>query len=123
MAQETQAHKFDNLVKISANKAIRDIISISKPSKNTYVSCQKGNQTRSSFKEKEYYTSQPLELVHTDLCGPMRTQSINGDKYFMLCINDYSRMKWVQFLKHNLKAFDMFKVFKNQVENQMPKVR
>lgn len=37
----------------------------------------------------------------------------------MLCINDYSRMKWVQFLKHKSEALDMFKVFKNQVENQI----
>lgn len=37
----------------------------------------------------------------------------------MLCINDYSRMTWVQFLKHKSKLFDTFKVFKNQVENQI----
>ena len=70
---------------------------------------------------KEYYTSKPLEIIHIDLCGSMRTQSINGDKYFILFINDYSRMTWVQLLKHKYEAFEMFKAFKNQVENQIKK--
>ena len=112
---------FDNLVKTSSKKAIIDIPNIGNPSNNICASCQKGKLTITSFKAKEYYSSKPLELVHTYLCGPMRTQSINGEKYFMLCIDDYSKMTWVMFLKRKYKAFEMFKVFKNQVENQIGK--
>jgi len=82
-------------------------------------SCQKGKLTRSTFNTKEYYFGKPLELVHIDLCGPMRTQSLNGDKYFMLCIDDYSRMIWILFLKHKSEALENFDTFKNLAENQV----
>jgi len=60
-----------------------------------------------------------LELVHIDLCGPTRTQSLQGENYFMLLINDYSRMKWVTFLKEKSEAFQKFKSFKALVENEI----
>jgi transposase InsO family protein len=60
----------------------------------------------------------PLELVHTDLCGPTRTQSLQGEKYFMFLIDDYSRMTWVTFLKEKYEAFEKFKEFKALVENK-----
>jgi len=65
--------KFDNLVKITSKGEIRDIPSIRKSPNSICSSCQKGKLTRSTFKTKEYHSSKPLELVHTDLCGPMRT--------------------------------------------------
>lgn len=49
-------------------------------------------------------------------------QSINGDRYFMLCIDYYTRMKMIQFLKHKSKALDMFKNFKRQLENQLGRI-
>jgi len=110
---------FESLVNIFSKRVIRDIPSISKPSNDIFDSYQKGKEIWARLKVKEYYTSKPLEIIHTDLCGPMRTQSINEDKYFMLFIDDYSRMTWVQFLKHKFEAFQMFKAFKNQVENHI----
>lgn len=53
-----------------------------------------------------------LDLVHTDLCGPTRVRSMQGDKYFMLLIDDYSRMMWVTFLREKSKALKKFKIFK-----------
>lgn len=104
---------FRNLSKIGSNKAVRDLPVISSAQDNACEACQKGKQTRASFKPKEHNTSNPLELVHTDLCGPMRTQSLSGDKYFMLFIDDFSRMTWVMFLRHKNEALENFKVFKN----------
>jgi hypothetical protein len=71
-----------------------------------------------SFKTKEYATSKPLELVHTDLCGPTRTKSLQGESYFMFLIDDYTRMTWVTFLKNKSEAFEKFKAFKALVENE-----
>ncbi|KAI3746827.1 hypothetical protein L6452_09268 [Arctium lappa] len=44
-------------------------------------------------------TSSPLELLHMDLCGPMRTQSLGGKKYMLVIVDDYSRYTWVKFLR------------------------
>ena len=52
--------------------------------------CARGKQHRSSFKtKKEISTSRPLELVHIDLCGPMRTQSLNHNKFVLVIVDDF----------------------------------
>ena len=47
-----------------------------------------------------YRVNEPLELVHTDLCGPMQEQSLGGNFYFLKFIDDFSRKAWVYFVKH-----------------------
>ncbi|GKA83570.1 retrovirus-related pol polyprotein from transposon TNT 1-94 [Tanacetum coccineum] len=62
--------------------------------------------------------SRHLELVYSDLCGLMDTDSLNGNRYFFLLIDAYSRMSWVHFLKCKSDAFETFKRFKALVEKQ-----
>ncbi|GJR98474.1 retrovirus-related pol polyprotein from transposon TNT 1-94 [Tanacetum coccineum] len=40
-----------------------------------------------------------LHTLHMDLCGPMRTESINGKKYVLVIVDDYTRFGWVRFLR------------------------
>jgi hypothetical protein len=72
---------------------------IIKPSNFVYRHYQHGKYTRVRFKTKENSTSKPLELVHTNLFGPTRTKSMQCEHYFILFIDDYTRMAWVPFLK------------------------
>ena len=90
---------FDNMVKVSKLGAVRNLPKITKPLNPICKHCQLGKQTRVWFKTKEHSITKPLELVHTDLCGPMRTESLQGDSYFMLFIDDFTTMCWVSFLK------------------------
>lgn len=60
----------------------------------------------------------PLALIHTDICGPMHEESLNGSKYFLLLVDDYSRMQWVYFLKQKNEALERIREFKVEVENQ-----
>lgn len=60
-----------------------------------------------------------MELVHIDVCGPTRIGSLNGGSYFMLLIDDYSIMTWVNFLMEKSQVLDRFKVFKFMVENEV----
>lgn len=83
--------------------------------------CQLGKLNESSFKNKYFSSENVLDLVHTDLGSPIRTKSFYGDRYFMLFVDDFSRMIWVVFLKEKSKAFHMFKVFKAQVKIGMSK--
>ena len=57
---------------------------------------------------KSYRACQPLEIMHSDICGPMQTTSIRGCKYFLTFIDDYSIKTWVYFLKHKYDAFSYF---------------
>ena len=62
--------------------------------------CSKGKMTRSSFPSKKIVsTSSPLELIHIDLCGPMRIQSYGGNRYMFVLVDDYSRFTWTLFLR------------------------
>jgi transposase InsO family protein len=57
--------------------------------------------------------------VHTDLVGPTTTKGLKGEKYFMLLVDDYTRMTVVCFLKSKSEAFENFKIYKEMVENEM----
>lgn len=59
-----------------------------------------------------------LEIIYSDLCGPMRASSTGGARYFMTLIDDHTRWCQVYFLKSKDEATDKFIEFKNFVENQ-----
>nr|GEW97896.1 retrovirus-related Pol polyprotein from transposon TNT 1-94 [Tanacetum cinerariifolium] len=62
-------------------------------------SCDLSKANRSSFKSKAVPSLKGrLNLLHMDLCGPMRVASINGKKYILLIVDDYSRYTWTLFL-------------------------
>ena len=71
-----------------------------------------------SRKKLEHSSTKPLDLVHTDLCGPTKRKGLNGEQYFMLLIDDYTMMKWVCPLNRKSKSFGCFKTFKELVENE-----
>nr|GFA42620.1 retrovirus-related Pol polyprotein from transposon TNT 1-94 [Tanacetum cinerariifolium] len=59
-----------------------------------------GKSTRKTHKPKSEDTNQEkLYLLHMDLCGPMRVESVNGKKYILVIVDDYSRFTWVKFLR------------------------
>uniref|UniRef100_A0A251SDS7 Putative zinc finger, CCHC-type n=1 Tax=Helianthus annuus TaxID=4232 RepID=A0A251SDS7_HELAN len=81
--------------------------------------CISGKQARKGFPNKtKWQATKPLQLIHSDICGPMRTESISGCRYFITFIDDYSRKTWVYFLKLKSEALNYFKLFKALTENQ-----
>nr|GFA55058.1 hypothetical protein [Tanacetum cinerariifolium] len=57
--------------------------------------CKQGKIHRKHHKSKTAFASnKPLYLLHMDLCGPMRFQSINGKRYVLVVVDDYSRYTW-----------------------------
>ena len=59
-----------------------------------------------------------MDLIHTDLWGPTKRKGLDGEKYFILLIDDYIRMTWVCLLKRKSEAYGCFKTFKELVENE-----
>ena len=110
---------FDHIISLRKNNVVKDIPAIKKPPNTICKYCQLGKQTHTYFKTKdELSTSRPLQLVHMDLCGPSRTKAPGGESYFMLIIDDFTRLTWVAFLKYKSEALDKFKIFKALAENQ-----
>ena len=52
-------------------------------------------------------------------CGTTKRKGLNGEKYFMILIDDYTRMTWVCLLNKKSKYFGCFKKFKEMVENEI----
>ena len=52
------------------------------------------------------------------MSGPLGTKGFYGERYFMILVDDFTRMMWVAFLKEKSKEFKKFKIFKNIVENE-----
>ncbi|GJR28766.1 retrovirus-related pol polyprotein from transposon TNT 1-94 [Tanacetum coccineum] len=62
--------------------------------------CQLGKSRKATHKPKTINTiTEVLHTLHMDLCGPLRVQSINGKKYILVIVEDYSRFTWVKFLR------------------------
>lgn len=97
---------------------VRDMPQIKKPPSTSCKPCHEGQQKKTKFHIKEYSTTKTLDLIHVDLVGPMRTKSLQGDRYFIMPTDDYSRMSWIGFLRDKLDAFQKFKAFKALVENK-----
>jgi len=84
----------------------------------TCVSCVATKQTRTpNHFPSTRITTAPLELIHTDLAGPMKIPSIGGARYFLLFIDDHTRYTMVYTLHQKSETFSKFKEYKALVEN------
>ena len=112
--------KFNNLIKIRRKKTLGGIPCLRKPDMSLCKNCQISKMRKKIFKNKDYHFEEVLELVHTDLCGPIEIESYNGDKYIYI-FDDYSRMMTIMYLKEKSKAFEKFKCYLARVEKETRK--
>lgn len=87
----------------------------------TCTICAQGKMTKAPFPKRSERSSDILEIVHSDVCGPMRTESIGKSKYFVTFIDDASRWCEVRFVRHKGEVLQIFKEYKAFVENQTGK--
>lgn len=77
--------------------------------------CMVGKQHRESLSKKSAWrTTKRLELIHVDICGPIKPESNSKKRYFITFIDNFSRKIWVYFLTKKyaaLETFNKFKVF------------
>lgn len=96
-------------------------VKVTNSDSKTCIPCIEGKQTRFSFKNEGSRATSQLEVIHSDLCGPMECNSLGGAKYFITFIDDYSRKVYVYFLKNKLDVTKVFHDFKCEVENELGK--
>ena len=81
-------------------------------------SCIGGKQSKAPFKSSTTTTSEPLELVHSDLCGKMGVKSVGGAEYFLTFLDQHTHYCWVYALKTKDQTFSCFRDWKAEVENR-----
>ena len=95
---------------------VRDLPTIDPPSHTCEV-CIIGKKARlPSPNGKSLRAKAPLQLVHTDICGPLDLVSLGGNRYFNIFIDDFRRKLWVYIIKEKSAIFTIFKNFKPLVE-------
>ena len=82
-------------------------------------SCLEGKMTKRPFKAKGNRATIQLELVHTNVCGPMSVQARGRYEYFITFTDDYSRYGYVYLMHHKSEAFDKFREYKAEAEKQL----
>nr|GEY77099.1 retrotransposon-related protein [Tanacetum cinerariifolium] len=91
---------FDTINLLSKNDIVTGLPKLKFVKDHLCSSCELGKAKRKSFQSKITPSSKRrLQLIHMDLCGPMRVASINGKKYVLVIVDDYSRYTWTYFLR------------------------
>lgn len=84
--------------------------------------CVLGKHARQPFQRSITKSSSVLEIIHTDVCGPMQTRSIQSSRYFLTFIDDYSRKVVVYGMAKKSMVLEIFKEFKLKAEQQTGKL-
>lgn len=74
--------------------------------------CIYGKMLKLLFPKTSWRAKTSLKLVHLDICGPMQTPTPRNKRYFILFVDDYTRMMSIYFLNQNSEAFSTFLQFK-----------
>ncbi|GJY34687.1 retrovirus-related pol polyprotein from transposon TNT 1-94 [Tanacetum coccineum] len=91
---------FDTINLLSKNDIVNGLPKLKFIKDHLCSSCELGKAKRKSFKTKTTPSSKRrLQILHMDLCGPMRVESFNGKKYVLVIVDDYSRFTWTHFLR------------------------
>ncbi|GJR50074.1 retrovirus-related pol polyprotein from transposon TNT 1-94 [Tanacetum coccineum] len=91
---------FGTINDLERKDLVRGLPSLKFDKNHLCSACQLGKSKKYTHKPKSENTI--MEVLHTlymDLCGPMRVQNINGKKYILVIMDDYSRFTWVKFLR------------------------
>nr|GEX35074.1 retrovirus-related Pol polyprotein from transposon TNT 1-94 [Tanacetum cinerariifolium] len=107
---------FDIINDLAKNNLVSGLPKFKYHKENLCPSCELGKSKRASHPPKPVPNSrQRLHLLHIDLCGPMRIASINGKRYVLVIVDDYSRYMWVHFLRSKDEAPEVIKTFLKRI--------
>jgi hypothetical protein len=85
---------------------------------NICESCIQGKMISKSF-SKHWKSSYLLEVIHSDICGPLRTKTHKGMEYFITFTDDYSRYGHIYLIKHKSETIEKFKEYKLEAKKQL----
>ncbi|KAG7553143.1 Integrase catalytic core [Arabidopsis thaliana x Arabidopsis arenosa] len=111
------------LIKIVNAGVVRGVPKLADKLESVCSVCSKGKQIKVNYKKvPEIETKKVLELIHIDLMGPVQMESINGKKYILVLVDDFSRYTWVQFLREKSEAVESFKILALQLQNEKGRI-
>nr|GFA74332.1 retrovirus-related Pol polyprotein from transposon TNT 1-94 [Tanacetum cinerariifolium] len=107
---------FDTINDVARNDLVAGLPKFKYHKEHLCPSCEQGKSKRASHPPKPVPNSrQRLHLLHMDLCGPMRIARINGKRYILVIVDDYSRYTWVHFLRSKDEAPEVIITFLKRI--------
>ena len=94
-----------------ASKAIEGLPEMQTKHEGVCKGCTKGKNTKKTFPSNENKAKGILEIIHSDVCSPMSSNSLSGYAYYVCFIVDFSRKTWIYFMKNKDEVFSKFKEF------------
>src|SRR3954462_11916891 len=79
--------------------------------------CLTGKMTKTPFSGMMERATDLLEIIHTDVCGPISVASRGGYRYVLTFTDDLSRYGYIYFMIHKSETFEKFKEFQNEVDH------
>lgn len=111
-------HRNPEDIKLLENKA-KGIKLSNCPIKITCEECIKGKMSRTPFPQESLNKSEKvMDLIHTDLCGPMQTETPSKKKYFLTMIDDFSRYTVVYLLNNKSEVYSKFVQYIENMKTQ-----
>ncbi|GJW59010.1 retrovirus-related pol polyprotein from transposon TNT 1-94 [Tanacetum coccineum] len=111
---------FDHINLLSKKDVVTGLPKLKYVKDQLCSSCEMSKAKRSSFKSKAIPSSKGrLNLLHMDLCGPMRVASINGKKYILVIVDEYSRYTWTLFLRSKDETPEVLKDFLTMIQRNL----
>jgi transposase InsO family protein len=108
-----------NLHKLLKGEHILGLTNVHFEKDRVCSACQAGKQVGTHHPHKNIITTdRSLELLHMDLFGPIAYISINGSKYSLVIVDDYSRFTWVFFLQEKSQTQETLKGFRRRAQNE-----
>ena len=101
-----------------ARKAVLGLLEIQEKHEGIFKGCAKGKNAKKTFPGSERKAKGILEIIHSDVCGPMYSSLLSMYAYYVSFIDDLSCNIWIYFLKEKSEVFKKLKDYKALVENQ-----
>lgn len=79
--------------------------------------CQKAKQTRKKFNNSRVKAKRPLQIVHTDLCGPIDPQTLDGNRYIITFLDDFIHFTMAFLIKAKDEIPNKIKDYVERVES------
>ncbi|MCO5564960.1 hypothetical protein L7F22_018630 [Adiantum nelumboides] len=110
---------YGSLMTLQCHNMVNDLSLLEMPPTHVCEGCVLGKMLRFAFSQDgSVKGTRKLQLVHSDVCGPMRTPSVGNSLYFVTFIDDFSRFCWVYPFKTKSDVFAIFQHYVTMVENE-----
>ena len=117
--QRMEHASYKHLSIVSKHKLVLEMPKLSKVNNVMCGLCQLRKQTKAKhLGTQTSATSRPLELLHLDLMGPIRTESLGRKRYIMVVVDDFTRYTWVIFLRSKSDTLEYIEALCIRLQNE-----